>query len=33
MGVLRIGHVSLRVMDMAAAVKHYEEVLGLKTAM
>jgi len=33
MGVLRIGHASLRVMDIAAAVKHYEEVLGLKTVM
>ncbi len=33
MGVLRIGHVSLRVMDMAAAVQHYEKVLGLKTTM
>ena len=33
MGVLRIGHASLRVMDMAAAVKHYENVLGLKTTM
>lgn len=33
MGVMRIGHASLRVMDMAAAVKHYENVLGLKTVM
>ncbi len=33
MGVLRIGHASLKVMDMAAAVKHYEEVLGMKTTM
>ena len=33
MGVLRIGHISIRVMDMDAAVKHYEEVLGLKTTM
>jgi len=33
MGVMRIGHTSLRVMDMAAAVKHYENVLGLKTTM
>ncbi|MBS0446472.1 MAG: catechol 2,3-dioxygenase [Proteobacteria bacterium] len=33
MGVLRIGHASLKVMDMAAAVKHYENVLGLKTTM
>lgn len=31
MGVMRIGHVSLRVMDIDAAVKHYEKVLGLKT--
>lgn len=30
MGILRIGHASLRVMDMAAAVSHYEKVLGLK---
>lgn len=33
MGVMRIGHTNLRVMDMAAAVKHYENVLGLKTTM
>jgi len=33
MGVMRIGHASLRVMDMAAAVNHYERVLGLKTTM
>jgi catechol 2,3-dioxygenase len=33
MGVMRIGHVSLRVMDMAAAVKHYENVLGMKRTM
>ena len=31
MGVLRIGHVSIKVMDMDAAVQHYEKVLGLKT--
>ena len=30
MGVMRIGHVSLRVMDMDAALAHYENVLGLK---
>jgi catechol 2,3-dioxygenase len=30
MSVMRIGHVSIRVMDMAAAVKHYENVLGMK---
>ncbi|WP_375210881.1 catechol 2,3-dioxygenase [Hyphococcus sp.] len=29
MGVMRIGHVSLRVLDMEAAAKHYEDVLGL----
>lgn len=33
MGVMRIGHASLKVMDMAAAVKHYRDVLGLKVAM
>ena len=33
MGVMRIGHASLRVMDMAAALKHYENVLGLKVTM
>ena len=33
MGVMRIGHASLKVMDMAAAVKHYENVLVLKTTM
>lgn len=33
MGVMRIGHASIRVMDMAAAVRHYENVLGLKTTM
>lgn len=33
MSVMRIGHVSVQVMDMAAAVKHYENVLGLKTTM
>jgi catechol 2,3-dioxygenase len=32
-GVLRIGHASLKVMDMAAAVRHYEKVLGLKKTM
>jgi catechol 2,3-dioxygenase len=30
MGVLRIGHVNLRVMDLDAAVRHYEKVLGMK---
>ncbi len=33
MGVIRIGHASLKVMDMAAAVRHYEQVLGMKTTM
>ncbi len=28
-GVLRPGHVQLRVLDLPAAVKHYTEVLGL----
>lgn len=30
MGVLRIGHMKLRVMDMDAALQHYENVLGMK---
>lgn len=29
MGVMRIGHVNLRVLDMDAAIKHYEGILGL----
>ena len=33
MGVLRIGHASLKVMDMAAAVRHYEDVLGMTSTM
>lgn len=33
MGVMRIGHACLRVMDMDAAVKHYCNVLGMKTTM
>jgi catechol 2,3-dioxygenase len=33
MGVMRIGHASLRVMDLDAALRHYENVLGLKTTM
>lgn len=33
MGVMRLGHVSLRVMDLDAAVRHYEDVIGLKTMM
>ena len=28
-GVMRPGHVALRVLDMDAAIKHYTEVLGL----
>lgn len=31
MGVMRIGHASIRVMDVNEAVRHYEGVLGLKT--
>ena len=33
MGVMRIGHVSLKVMDIGAAVKHYTEVIGMKISM
>jgi len=33
MSVMRIGHVSIKVMDMAAAVKHYENVLGMTKTM
>jgi len=33
MSIMRIGHVDINVMDMAAAVKHYENVLGLKSTM
>ena len=33
MGVLRIGHANLRVMDMDAALAHYENVLGLKVVL
>lgn len=33
MGVLRIGHASLRVMDMEQALGHYEHVLGMKRVM
>ena len=29
MGVMRIGHISVKVMDMAAALQHYEKVLGM----
>lgn len=31
MGVMRIGHISIKVMDMAASVKHYQDVIGMKT--
>ena len=31
MGVMRIGHINVKVMDMAAALQHYEKVLGMKT--
>lgn len=31
MGVMRIGHASLKVMDIDAAVKHYENVIGMKS--
>ena len=30
MGVMRIGHLNLRVLDMTAALKHYVETLGLQ---
>ena len=33
MGVMRISHAKLRVMDMNAALKHYQDVLGLKETM
>ena len=33
MSIMRIGHASIKVMDMAAAVKHYADVLGLKQTM
>lgn len=33
MGIMRIGHVSIKVMDMAAALKHYENVLGMTKTM
>lgn len=29
MGVMRIGHINIRVLDMAAALKHYENVMGM----
>ena len=31
MGVMRIGHINLRVLDMDAALKHYGDVLGMST--
>jgi catechol 2,3-dioxygenase len=31
MGIMRIGHISIKVMDMPAAVKHYENVIGMRT--
>ena len=31
MGVMRIGHISVKIMDMAAALQHYEKVLGMKS--
>ncbi len=30
MGVMRIGHISIRVMDVDAATKHYENVVGMR---
>ncbi|KUE85110.1 catechol 2,3-dioxygenase [Cupriavidus necator] len=33
MGVMRIGHVNIKVMDMEAAVRHYVRVLGMKEVM
>jgi catechol 2,3-dioxygenase len=30
MGVMRIGHISIKVMDLDAAIKHYENVVGMK---
>jgi catechol 2,3-dioxygenase len=33
MGVMRIGHVSIKVMDIQAAVKHYRDVIGMKVTM
>ncbi len=29
MGVMRLGHINLRVLDMDAALKHYENVMGM----
>jgi len=33
MGVLRIGHASLKIMDMDAAIHHYTKVIGMDIAM
>lgn len=33
MGVMRIGHASLKVMDMEAAKRHYTKVIGMKVTM
>ena len=33
MGVMRIGHVSLKVMDIQAAIKHYRDVIGMTVTM
>ncbi len=30
MSVMRIGHINIHVMDMAAAIRHYENIVGLK---
>ena len=30
MGVMRIGHASIKVMDIDAALRHYEHVLGMR---
>lgn len=31
MGVMRIGHIDINVMDIEASIKHYENVIGMKT--
>ena len=33
MGVMRIGHVSIKVMDIQAAVKHYRDIIGMTVTM
>ena len=33
MAVMRIGHVSLKVMDIQAAVKHYRDIIGMTVTM